>query len=231
VFELLPDPMLRHSAPCAVTSQAVLTLAGREISLQDILDTDSETCGLVEVTPGAPIAQIAGVGRRAELSRGQLASLARRQHPGLTISCGSPEECAVTVTVVTRGPGDGGEPRCSVLVTSKASGELVAPEDAAPADCLAAAGTAALEYDAGARVLRAARPLEPGTHLGRVRPAAPPEHFSGETVTIATVVGPVRVEQNGVLLQAARPGEVVFVRTASGAALPVQLPVLQEVAE
>ncbi|WP_291198156.1 hypothetical protein [Hyphomonas sp.] len=73
-------------------------------------------------------------------------------------------------------------------------------------------------------VLRAAALLEAGTNVGRVRPAAPPERLSGEAVTVTSLVGVVRVDQTATLLQPARSGAAVFVRTSSGAVLSVEVP-------
>ncbi len=228
MFELVLAPLLPLAAPCTVTVQPAVLLAGADVFLTDILGPASAACAPGGAATASPIARIPASAMRVELSRAQLAGLAHRQIPGLEVACGSPSDCGATVVLVAARRETDGAVECAVLVRARAGGEIIAPVDTAPANCAEGAGAPPVRYDPRDQVLRAAQALEPGTPLGRIRPPAPPGLLAGDTVTVASQVGPVRVEQDAVLLQAARAGEKVFVRTASGSTLSVEVPAGQE---
>ena len=228
MFELVLAPLLPLTPPCNVTAQPAVLLAGADVFLADILGPGAAACAPGDSAAALPIATIPASAMRVELSRAQLAGLARRQIPGLEVACGSPSDCGATVVLVAARRETDDAEDCAVLVRARAEGEIIAPADTAPANCAEGVGAPPLKYDPRDQVLRAAQALEPGTPLGRIRTSAPPGFLAGDTVTVASQAGPVRVEQDAVLLQAARAGEKVFVRTASGSTLSVEVLAGQE---
>lgn len=228
MFELVLAPLLPPAPTCTVTAQPAVLLTGADVFLTDILASGGAGCAADESARGALIARIPASATRVELSRVQLVDLARRKVPGLELECGSPLDCGATVVLVAARRETDGAEDCAVLVRARAEGEIIAPADTAPANCAEGVAAPPLEYDLRDQVLRAAEALEPGTLLGRIRPPAPPGLLAGDIVTVASQAGPVRVEQDAVLLQAARAGEKVFVRTASGSTLSVEVPAGQE---
>lgn len=111
---------------------------------------------------------------------------------------------------------------CLRVLAPIASGSVPQSKDFEPAQCRAYMGNDAFRYGRAAGVSHAARDLA----QGEIVPAYPEFKIDmvrpGETLTLVTAAGPVRIERQVTAMQAALPGQRLFVRAKDGEVLSVR---------
>lgn len=127
----------------------------------------------------------------------------------------------LSVVVATVGAPAHGE-ACMQAVKTIPAGAIVAVGDFERAAC--AKSDPAFRYDARARAIRALRELKRGEVVEAPPASLLPTVRRGEHLVVSATVGPVVVQRDVEALQAASPGERLFVRAADGAVFSVLLP-------
>jgi hypothetical protein len=117
----------------------------------------------------------------------------------------------------------GAQPGCMKLVSPVEAGAYPTRADLAPADC-AQPAAAAFVHDRTAGSVRALRDLAAGEIVASVPLSSVAGIRPGQPLVIEAHVGPVVVRRQVEALQAARPGEKLFVKAAEGAPFAIPYP-------
>jgi hypothetical protein len=117
----------------------------------------------------------------------------------------------------------GAQPGCMKLVSPVAAGAYPVLADLEPAECTAPAA-AAFVHDRTAASVRAIRDLAAGEIVAAVPLSSVAGIRPGQALVIEAHVGPVVIRRQVHALQAARPGEKLFVKAAEGAPFAIPYP-------
>lgn len=112
-------------------------------------------------------------------------------------------------------PAPGG-PACMRATHTLAAGAVATAEDFLPVACGDTKPASGLRYDAAQHAARLVRSLQPGDVVAAVPAALLATVRPGDTLYVQVHVGPVVVQREVQALQAAKPGQKLFVRAANG---------------
>lgn len=214
-------------ATTAATPPIEIVLRGRDVRLADV-------AALAGFRPAAHprfatrvLASIPRGRTRLSMTREALAGLVGRSVPGLAGRL-TPGAGAVTFHVLSKlAEPNGVQGDCYATAQAVAQGTALTPADIVAVPCEAEPNVAPIRFDRRASAVRASVALAAGTRLGRIALPAAPDVDRGDRLTLASTVGPVRVERQVVALQAGRAGGRVFVRDAEGQVLAAPLAVAE----
>jgi hypothetical protein len=120
-------------------------------------------------------------------------------------------------------PARASEP-CLRATHAMAAGAVPTAKDFAPAPCDGNKRASAIRYDVALRAARLSRTLQPDEIIPAIPPALMAGVGPGDTLTVQAHVGPVVVQREVEALQAAHPGQKLFVRAADGTVMSVIYP-------
>lgn len=182
-----------------------VTLDGRAIRVGDVT-------AISGVAGSRIIARIPDGRASVTVSRRAIANLVRRAVPALRIA--EIPGGSVTFTVARRFAESRYNARCVALEGPVAKGTTIYPAMVHTVPCTPSR-TVAIAFDRGTSRVRATVDLPAGSYLGPLglRPRTGLEQ--GETATLISAVGPVRIVRSVTAMQTSR-GRRVFVRDADG---------------
>jgi hypothetical protein len=190
-----------------------------EIRLGDLAAIDGFAALSASPDRARAVAALPSGRSRFVTTRAALAELVRRRFgPIMPAVTGGEGQVLIRRAVMDRG-----ESVCFAAAGPLAAGAVVARADLAPAPCEAERRAADLRFDRTDGSVRAARPIEAGTYLGRVALPAQADVASGDELTLVSAVGPVRISRPVVALQPGARGRRLFVRDRDGAVFAVPL--------
>ena len=110
-------------------------------------------------------------------------------------------------------------PACARMARPVAAGSILTNADLTTAPCGNAvdAATVAVRYDRRTQVLRAVRGLQIDETIAAPPPALLADIAPGQHLVLHAKVGPVAIQREVEAIQAGRPGQAIFVKTADGA--------------
>ena len=114
------------------------------------------------------------------------------------------------------------EAQCLKVLTAQAPNSIPDPADFQGVACPERGLRPAFRHDANRGFVRVARPLERGEIVLRYAQFATDGVRPGQTLLLRFVSGPVQIEREVVALQAARPGQRLFVKAGDGQILSVR---------
>ena len=188
-----------------------------DVRLSDVADVrGSKSLGDVV------IARLPGAWASLQLSRDQLGILIRRTVPSMTVQglAGG----AVTLRAAPPASSHISPQRCLELQKSIAAGEAVTAADAIETRCDTVRSVAHIRLDRGSGVPVAAEGLQAGDYLGALHLADGPVVHRGQQMTLASAVGPFRIERSVTARQSAgRADRRIFVQDSDGEIFSVPL--------
>lgn len=205
------------SAVLQLVPAAEVEVEDRVVRLADVIRLDALDPE-ARARLGPRIVALLPAGRTgATLSRRALADLVRRG-AGVAVAAGDGEE--ITLRLRRHAPGES----CFALARPIPRGVALAAGDVAPTACRSGDRAARVRLDRAGGTVRAAEDLAEGAYLGPLTLPRPPAVRPGETVTLSSIAGPVRIDRSATALQPGRAGGRIFVRTEDGAVLAADVP-------
>lgn len=149
------------------------------------------------------------------------AFLTRRIRAQLPLLAGwADRHLAAAYVVSYRRPDAADDGQCLRALSDIAEGDVLRAEKFVVSDCTQRVGAQAFyRYVPSERAVRARRAIGAGTVAPRFAGFESTLAYAGDELTLLASSGPVAVTRQIRLLQSARPGERVFVRTADGEVL------------
>lgn len=113
---------------------------------------------------------------------------------------------------------------CSQVVRPLRHGTFAGATDLTPARCPSIRPRSAFRYDPSAGAARATRDLTAGEVVPELPTFALPTVVPGQSIVLEVRIGAVRVARPVRALQAARPGQRLFVRAADDSVFAIECP-------
>lgn len=153
-------------------------------------------------------------GTALQVARADLARLIKRAVPGIEIDGDTSGALSLGSTAPSR---EIPIRQCFEAQATIAVGEPILDEDVRAVACDPARAAAAVVRDANRGMATAAAAIKAGDYLGQLLVSEPPIVQRGDTLTLVSSVGPVRITRDVTALQAVPPGQHrLFVRTKDG---------------
>ena len=202
-----------------VTAQEV-EISGREIRLGDVASL-RELGAPTRARLASRVIALLPRGRNSvTLSRAALAGLVGRSVPALSAVPGA-DESPVTIRTTAK-PTESARPSCVALSRPVAEGEALTVADVAAAPC-DKPERSHVRFDRTGSMTRAAADLPAGTPLGRLTLPEAAGVDRGDSLTLISTIGPVRIQRKVVAVQPGRAGSRIFVQDQEGQVLTVPL--------
>lgn len=203
-------------ALCQMTPAPSVELVDRNVHIQDVailtcIDPDQR-----DAVGDRIIARLSENVQEIELSATAIAQLVRRRAPGLTDLAVDADPRTIRLHApAAREPAARAEAPCFTTSRAIAQGRALDAASLIPAGCQATTAQT-LRYDRSTGLVRAMTNIPAGAYLGRVAAPAARLAEAGDAVSIAVIVGPVRIERDVHVVQPGADGERTFVRDADG---------------
>lgn len=202
-----------------VTAQDI-EVSGREIRIGDVASL-RELSAPARARLASRVIALLPRGRNSiTVSRAALASLVGRSVPALRAVPGS-DKSPVTIRTTAK-PAEPAKTSCVALSRPVAEGEALTVADVVSAPCDTRERLHA-RFDRVGSLTRAAADLPAGTPLGRLTLPETAGVDRGDSLTLISTVGPVRIQRKVVAVQPGRAGSRIFVQDQEGQVLTVPL--------
>jgi hypothetical protein len=202
--------MLFGASVLGLVPAGEIELTDRSVRIGDVVRRGDLDAALAERT----IATLPPGRDSVTIERSALAGLLRRAVPGFRVESADEGTVALRAAAAERA-----DRRCLELINPVAAGAIIDAEDVVAIECRDGEGAVGIAYDRIAAAPRAAADLAAGHYLGRVVLGPAGGADAGAALTLASTIGPVRIERRVVALQPARQGGRLFVRTEDGEVL------------
>ena len=203
---------------CALTGAEEISLPTSSLRLGDVVALECVPEADRPAIGALVLAEVPQTSRRATVSAGDLALLAKRRVPGLRLA---PVGDASRQIALLAGPAGMTRPAAPVACyrTSHtiSANDAISGEDLAPSACEQNAPRPQVYFDRTNKVVRAQADIAADVYLGRL--LVPDHGFpdTGDELVLSIGVGPVRVERQVRAAQPAPKGGEIFVRDEAGA--------------
>lgn len=193
----------------------------RDVRLGDVADLSNLPPELRARAAELPLLHLAAGAREIRVPQSLLTERARVQMPVLAryLPNSPTGEAAIRLDTAREEPADRtiapGE-LCMMVLNPIAAGGAPRAKDLQSAPCGEIRPARAFSFDRTARVARAVRALRPGETVAAIPPSSLAAVRPGDAYVVTARSGPVVVQRDVVAVQAARPGQPMFVKGADG---------------